>query len=49
MEREKIIFNVRSKAGGCFQRGEFYCSEVVIHTLNEFLGWPFLEKRVKNF
>lgn len=41
MEREKIIDDVRRKAGGCFQRGEFYCSESVIHTLNEFLGWPF--------
>jgi len=41
MEREKIIADVRTKAGGCFQRGEFYCSESVIHTLNELLGWPF--------
>ena len=41
MEREKIIADVRKKAEGCFQRGEFYCSESVIHTLNEFLGWPF--------
>lgn len=40
MEREKIIADVRRKAGGCFQRGELYCSESVIHTLNEFLGWP---------
>ena len=40
MEREEIIADVRKKAGGCFQKGEFYCSEAVIHTLNEFLG-PF--------
>lgn len=40
MEREKILDGVRTKAGGCFQRGEFYCSEAVIDTLNEFLGWP---------
>jgi len=24
MERDKIIADVRTKAGGCFQRGEFY-------------------------
>lgn len=41
MDTEKIIADVRSKAGGCFQKGEFYCSESVLHTLNEFLGWPF--------
>lgn len=41
MEREKIIADVRTKAEGYFQRGEFFCSESVIHTLNELLGWPF--------
>ncbi|WP_088225506.1 C-GCAxxG-C-C family protein [Desulfosporosinus sp. FKB] len=41
MEREKIINDARTKAEGYFQRGEFFCSESVIHTLNELLGWPF--------
>ncbi|WP_088186696.1 C-GCAxxG-C-C family protein [Desulfosporosinus sp. FKA] len=41
MEREKVINDVRTKAEGYFQRGEFFCSESVIHTLNELLGWPF--------
>jgi C_GCAxxG_C_C family probable redox protein len=41
MDRARIIDDVRRKAGGCFQRGEFYCSESVVHTLNEFLGWQF--------
>ena len=41
MEREEIIANVRTKAEGYFQRGEFFCSESVIHTLNELLDWPF--------
>ena len=41
MEREKIINDARTKAEGYFQRGEFFCSEAVIHTINELLGWPF--------
>jgi C_GCAxxG_C_C family probable redox protein len=41
MEREKVINDARKKAEGYFQRGEFFCSESVIHTLNELLGWPF--------
>lgn len=41
MEREKIVNDARTKAEGYFQRGEFFCSESVIHTLNELLGWPF--------
>ncbi|MGC7872694.1 C-GCAxxG-C-C family protein [Desulfosporosinus sp. SYSU MS00001] len=41
MEREKVIYDARTKAEGYFQRGEFFCSESVIHTLNELLGWPF--------
>ncbi|AFM40276.1 C_GCAxxG_C_C family probable redox protein [Desulfosporosinus acidiphilus SJ4] len=40
MEREKVINDARKKAEGYFQRGEFFCSESVIHTLNELLGWP---------
>ncbi|MGE5678551.1 MAG: C-GCAxxG-C-C family protein [Pseudomonadota bacterium] len=31
----------RSKAEGYFARGEFFCSEAVVHTINELLGWPF--------
>lgn len=36
-----LVSAVRAKAEGYFQRGEFFCSEAVIHTINEMLGWPF--------
>lgn len=47
MEKEKIIELVRKKAEGYFQRGEFFCSEAVVHTINELLGWPYNEDVVK--
>ncbi|SCZ78754.1 C-GCAxxG-C-C family protein [Acidaminobacter hydrogenoformans] len=36
-----LVSAVRAKAEGYFQRGEFFCSEAVLHTINELLGWPF--------
>lgn len=41
MDKNQIIEDVRKRAEGYFQRGEFFCSEAVIHTINELLGWPF--------
>lgn len=41
MEKQKLIDLVRKKAEGYFQRGEFFCSESVVHTINELLGWPY--------
>lgn len=38
---------IRVQAEGYFQRGEFFCSEAVVHTLNEFLNWPFPEEITK--
>lgn len=35
------INDVRLTAEGYFDRGEFFCSEAVVHTLNEYLGWKF--------
>jgi len=47
MNKESIIKEVREKAEGYFQRGEFFCSEAVVHTINELLGWPYPEEVVK--
>lgn len=41
MDKQKLIEDVRKKAEGYFQRGEFFCSEAVVHTINELLGWPY--------
>lgn len=41
MDKHQVIQHVRDTAEGYFQRGEFFCSEAVIHTINELLGWPF--------
>jgi C_GCAxxG_C_C family probable redox protein len=47
MEKEKVIDLVKEKAEGYFDRGEFFCSESVVHTINEFLGWPFPQSITK--
>jgi len=41
------IKDVREKAEGYFDRGEFFCSEAVVHTINEYLDWPFPEEITK--
>ncbi len=41
MENNMIAEAVRKKAEGYFERGEFFCSEAVVHTINELLGWPY--------
>jgi len=38
---QDIVQSIRTKAEGYFSRGEFFCSEAVVHTINEALGWPF--------
>ena len=47
MENKQIIQDVREKAEGYFERGEFFCSEAVVHAINELLGWPFPEEITK--
>ncbi|MFZ5354049.1 MAG: C-GCAxxG-C-C family protein [Bacillota bacterium] len=47
MEKSILIEAVRKQAEGYFQRGEFFCSEAVVHTINELLGRPFDEDVVK--
>lgn len=41
MKKALTIDAVRNKAEGYFERGEFFCSEAVVHTINELLGWPY--------
>jgi len=41
MDKNKILESVRKQAEGYFQRGEYFCSESVVHTINELLGCPF--------
>ena len=35
-----VLEKVRENAEGYFKRGEFFCSESVIHTINQLLGSP---------
>lgn len=47
MEKSVSVESIRQQAEGYFQRGEFFCSEAVVHTINELLGWPYPEEVVK--
>ena len=48
MESNKdIIDRVRETAEGYFQRGEFFCSEAVVHAINELLGWSYPQEITK--
>lgn len=39
--------DVRKTAEGYFDRGEFFCSESVVHTINEYLEWRFPKEVTK--
>lgn len=45
--KEKIIKKVRKTAEGYFRRGEFFCSESVVTTINDALDQPFKPEIVK--
>ena len=47
MNKDVIIEKVRKQAEGYFDRGEFFCSEAVVHTINQLLGNPFPEDVTK--
>lgn len=47
MNKDVIIENVRKQAEGYFDRGEFFCSEAVVHTINQLLDNPFPEEVTK--
>ncbi|MBU3210338.1 C-GCAxxG-C-C family protein [Clostridium algidicarnis] len=43
MEKKKFIDDVRHTAEGYFERGEFFCSEAVVKTINDMLDKPYDE------
>lgn len=47
MTKEELLIKVREEAEGYFARGEFFCSESVVQTINNLLGKPYDEKIVK--
>lgn len=47
MEKEKYLEEVKKIAEGYFERGEFFCSEAVVQTINDALGKPYPEEVVK--
>ncbi|WP_142414639.1 C-GCAxxG-C-C family protein [Hathewaya massiliensis] len=47
MEKEQLIQKVRETAEGYFQRGEFFCSEAVVKTINDLLDKPYDESVTK--
>lgn len=47
MDKTCVIAMVREKAEGYFRRGEFFCSEAVVHAINELLGWPMPKEVTK--
>ena len=47
MTKAELIEEVRKEAEGYFERGEFFCSEAVVQTINNLLGKPYDDKVVK--
>ena len=41
VDRQAMVQSMRKKAEGYYERGELFCSEAVVHVVNEALGWPF--------
>lgn len=47
MNKEQRVSEIRKIAEGYFERGEFFCSEAVVKTINDELGKPFSEEVTK--
>lgn len=47
MNKEQLIEEVKKEAEGYFARGEFFCSEAVVQTINRLLGKPYDDNIVK--
>ncbi len=45
--KEEILEKVRNKAEELFRSGTFFCSEAVLSTINEYLGYPYDPSIVK--
>jgi len=44
---QKYLDQIRETAEGYFRRGEFFCSEAVLQTINDALGKPYPDTIVK--
>lgn len=47
MDKNKRVSEIRKIAEGYFERGELFCSEAVIKTINDELGKPFSDEVTK--
>lgn len=47
MNKDQLLQEVKNEAEGYFERGEFFCSEAVAHTINNLLGNPYSDDIVK--
>lgn len=47
MTKEELLELVKKEAEGYFERGEFFCSEAVAHTINKLLDKPYDDDIVK--
>jgi C_GCAxxG_C_C family probable redox protein len=47
MTKEQLLESVKKEAEGYFDRGEFFCSESVAHTINNLLGKPYDDDVIK--
>jgi len=47
MDRTRVVAAARETAEGYFRRGEFFCSEAVVHAINELLEWPMPKEVTK--
>ncbi|RDC49091.1 C_GCAxxG_C_C family protein [Acinetobacter sp. RIT592] len=47
VNKEQRVSEIRKIAEGYFERGEFFCSEAVVKTINDELGKPFSDEVTK--
>lgn len=47
MTKEELLDRVQADAEELFRSGTFFCSEAVVHAINELLGKPYDENVVK--
>ena len=47
MTKEELMEEVKKEAEGYFERGEFFCSVSVAHTINNLLGNPYEDNVIK--
>nr|WP_039966055.1 C-GCAxxG-C-C family protein [Paraclostridium bifermentans] len=47
VNKDQRVSEIRKIAEGYFERGEFFCSEAVVKTINDELGKPFTDEVTK--